>query len=200
MVGGAEGESMVKVGGSLFDLPDLGVRLSGWLNQLDADKVLLVPGGGITADAIRALDRTHHLGEEASHWLALEAMSINARFLQVLLPTAKIVADIPVGSTGLHILDASPFFRADEERHDHLPHTWQVTSDSLAVRVAVLARARELILLKSVDWPGDDWAAASRAGVVDGYFAAAVRSAPGELRIRVVNLRSSPLRLGDPGR
>ena len=184
-----DGWTIVKVGGSLFDLPDLAARLHAWLARLDVSPVMLIPGGGVTADAVRALDRTHHLGEEASHWLALEALSINARFLQVLLPTAKLVAEIQVGSMGLHILDAMPFFRADEQRPDHLPHTWQVTSDSLAVRVAVLAEARELVLLKSTDWRGDDWTAASRAGIVDDYFAPAVRCAPSELRIRVVNLR-----------
>lgn len=197
--------TIVKVGGSLFDLPDLGPRLRAWLVQLNAPRVLLVPGGGGVADAVRALDRTHHLGEETSHWLAIEAMSINARFLNVLLPEASVVAHIPTESMNLHILDALPFFRADDVRQDHLPHNWQVTSDSLAVRVAMLAGTRQLILLKSVDCQGGDWNDAIRAGIVDGYFADAVRLANSgvrfsepekshdgtrALRIGVVNLRT----------
>ena len=75
-------------------------------------------------------------------------------------------------------------------RSDHLPHDWHITSDSLAVRLATLVKARELILLKSIDWPGNDWSAASRAGIVDGYFTEAVQKAPIDLRVRIVNLRA----------
>jgi 5-(aminomethyl)-3-furanmethanol phosphate kinase len=179
--------TVVKVGGSLFAWPELGGKLRAWLAALAGENVLLIPGGGATADAIRALDRTHQLGEEASHWLALEALSLNARFLHRLLPEARIVTDF--AASGLAILDPAPFFQADERRPDHLPHSWQVTSDSLAVRAAVLAQARALILLKSVAWAGDDWHAARRAGVVDGYFADALTQAHAEMCVRVVNLR-----------
>ena len=185
---------VVKVGGSLFDLADLRARLTSWLAQLGEANVLIVPGGGGTADAIRILDRTHQLGEEASHWLAIQTLSINARFLQALLPMARIIAEIPTSlsslASGWYVLDAVPFFRADELRSDHLPHVWQVTSDSLTMRVATLVKARELILLKSIDWQGDDWAEASRAGIVDGYFADALHQAPAGLRLRIVNLRA----------
>ncbi len=62
---------VVKVGGSLYDLPDLGPRLRGFLASLkDVDR-LIVPGGGATTDAIRLFDRDHGLGPEQSHWLAL---------------------------------------------------------------------------------------------------------------------------------
>jgi aspartokinase-like uncharacterized kinase len=187
--------TVVKVGGSLFDWPELGTRLGAWLNQLESNRVLLIPGGGLAAEAIRKLDQVHHLGAEASHWLAIQAMSLNARFLQVLLPAARIVADVlspGSGATQRCLLDAFPFFRADEARADALPHTWQVTSDSLAVRAATLVNARELILLKSASWVGCDWAAATRAGFVDGYFAEALRLARKEMRVRAVNLRSWP--------
>jgi aspartokinase-like uncharacterized kinase len=178
---------VVKVGGSLFDWPELGARLRAFLASLDAPDVLLVPGGGATADAIRVFDRTHHLGEAASHWLALDALSVNALFLQHLLPEARLVTE--VARPGLAILDPAPFFHADDRRPDHLPHSWQVTGDSLAARAAVIFRARALILLKSVAWAGADWRAAHRAGVVDGYFAEALAHASTEMSVRVVNLR-----------
>jgi aspartokinase-like uncharacterized kinase len=183
---------VVKVGGSLFDLPDLRERLHAWLAQLGNANVLLVPGGGATADAIRALDRVHRLGAEASHWLALQTMSLNAHFLQSLLPRARIVAEIPdlAGASGWYVLDAFPFFQADDCRANPLPHRWDVTSDSLAVRAAAIFNARELVLLKSIDWTGSDWSAASRDGIVDGYFTEALQQAPARLRVRVINLRA----------
>lgn len=207
---------IVKVGGSLFDLPDLRQRLRAKLRQLGAAKVLLIPGGGATADAIRAFDTAHQLGEEASHWLALQALSLNARMLQQLLPESRMVADIPEpeaqardaasalarasGSDEMRIageirgrfflLDAFRFFHADELRSDHLPHCWDVTSDSLAVRAATLAQAHELILLKSVDSEASDWSEAARSGIVDSYFARALQQAPAALRVRLINLRA----------
>jgi aspartokinase-like uncharacterized kinase len=201
---------IVKVGGSLFDLPDLRERLRARLRQLGAAKVLLVPGGGATADAIRAFDTAHLLGEDASHWLALQALSLNARMLHELLPEARIVSEIPEPAaqaraatsalacaagadenrSRFFLLDAFPFFHADEQRPDHLPHCWDVTSDSLAVRVATLAKAHELILLKSVVWEASDWTEAARSGIVDSYFARALQQAPTSLRVRLINLRA----------
>src|SRR5439155_904080 len=89
-----------------------------------------------------------------------------------------------------HILDAYPFFLADEASGEALPHHWDVTSDSLAVRAAVLARAQELILLKSTAWQGSDWTEATRTALVDEYFATALRAASRGLQTRIVNLRS----------
>ena len=53
---------VAKVGGSLFDLPDLRQRLNRWLVAQADTPVLLIPGGGELADAVRNLHRTHGLG------------------------------------------------------------------------------------------------------------------------------------------
>jgi len=49
------------VGGSLYDHPRLGPACGPYLDALGSP-VLLVPGGGVLADAVRRLDRTHRLG------------------------------------------------------------------------------------------------------------------------------------------
>src|SRR5262249_51626632 len=74
-----------KVGGSLFDWPELGQRLGQWLDTLSSPTVLLIPGGGAIVEFIRKIDRWHHLGEEKAHWLALRALTINAHFLAAIL-------------------------------------------------------------------------------------------------------------------
>src|ERR1700730_10035653 len=84
VMSGSDGLVVVKVGGSLFDLADLGARLRAWLEPVVAGPVLLVPGGGPTADVVRAFDRLHALGEETAHWLAVRALTLNAHFLQTL--------------------------------------------------------------------------------------------------------------------
>jgi aspartokinase-like uncharacterized kinase len=149
---------VVKVGGSLFDLPDLRPRLCGWLERHAPRQVLLVPGGGPSAEAIRNLDRTHALGEESSHWLALRALAINAALLAALVPGSCVIdgpdlAELVWEQGRVPVLDAFAFCEADEANDDHLPHTWAVTSDSVAARAAVVMNAAELVLLKSAPAP-----------------------------------------------
>ena len=132
---------VAKVGGSLFDWPELKPRLQQYLATLVGSNVILIPGGGKTADAIGDWDRRHGFGEERSHWLALHALSLNAQFLAQLLTGTQVVEGLNAARSawrrgGVTILDLFRFARGDESRPDHLPHSWAVTSDSLAARVA----------------------------------------------------------------
>ena len=187
--------TVVKVGGSLYDLPDLGVRLSRWLVENSAsNRVVLVPGGGSVVDAICHLDRCHGLGEETSHWLALRALTVNAHFLAALLPQSSVHGDgvelhRAWNNNQLPILDAHEFALRDEARPGRLPHCWTVTSDALAARVAVVLRASRLVLLKSTTIPEDmDWTETARRGEVDDVLPEILREEP-ELHVRTVNLR-----------
>src|SRR5262249_51503647 len=187
-----DGLVVVKGGGSLFDLPDLVPRLQTWLARLSAAEVLLVPGGGPTADMVRDLDRRHALGEESSHWLALRALTVNAYFLRALLRGAAVVPQ-PSGREALSVLDPYAFARTDEGRPGCLPHCWQVTSDSVAARAAVVGQARRLVLLKSAPIPqGLTWAEAGQCGLVDGWFARVLEQASGPLTVSAVNFRDQP--------
>jgi len=165
---------VAKVGGSLYDWPHLGVALTAWL-AAQAEPVLLFPGGGEAADAVRAWDRVHALGEEAAHGLAIRSLSLGAHFLHQLLPNTPVVEASTPG-----ILDPHPYFRARVGP----PHTWSVTTDSLAAWVARECGASKLVLLKSADPPaGRDWAG---SGYVDAYFPTAAAGVP----VEAVNLRS----------
>lgn len=180
--------SVVKVGGSLFDLPDLGPRLAAWIAQTSLSTVLMVPGGGSATDVVRELDRQHGLGEEAAHWLALRALTVNAYFLAHLLPRSKVVSDPgAVSGDQWAILDCYAFACTDDDKPDHLPHSWSVTSDSIAARAAKVAQARQLFLLKSLTIPETiDWHEAARLEWVDAFFPEAV----GALTVTTVNFRA----------
>ena len=185
--------TVVKVGGSLYDLPDLEPRLRRW-SRAWGGEVLLVPGGGPTVNAVRELDYWHNLGEEKAHWLALAALSLNAHFLAQLLGEActltleRIVP--PTHPGALVILDPLAFASRDEVHPDHLPHSWDVTSDSIAARFAIVHGARSLVLLKSVTIPPEmSWAEASQLGFVDVMFPRLVEQAGPKLRVEAVNFR-----------
>lgn len=69
-----------------------------------------------------------------------------------------------------------------------MPHSWDVTTDSIAARVALVHGAERLVLLKSVDVPsGTPWEEAAARGWVDAHFpkVAAELTCP----IEVVNFR-----------
>lgn len=166
---------VVKVGGSLFDHPRLGAGLRAYLDSLAPTDVLLVPGGGAAAKVVRELDRTHALGEEASHWLAIAAMDVMGNTLRVLVPGARV-------------LDCLAFMQADESRPGTLPHSWGVTSDSIAARAATLLGADRLVLLKSVEVPEEtSWDERARRGWVDAQFPRVVEGAA--FAVEVVNFR-----------
>jgi aspartokinase-like uncharacterized kinase len=182
---------VVKVGGSLFDLPDLGTRLAGWLKGFKTSNILLIPGGGRTADLVRAWDRQHQLDEETSHWLALRALTFNAHFLASLLPGSPVIKNLDDSGPGsIPILDMHAWAKMVDGLPDRFPHSWDVTSDSLAAQVAILGKVSQLILLKSVSLPESmDWREAARQRIVDPFFPQAISKAPVNLTIRVVSFR-----------
>jgi 5-(aminomethyl)-3-furanmethanol phosphate kinase len=196
---------VVKVGGSLLDLPDLKERLQSWLATVPPEEiVVLVPGGGPTTDVIRVLDRRFQLGEERAHWLALRGLTLNAHILASLLPGARIIAqriDLFVPGSRLCLLDSHAFAGVDEHgmNGDPLPHSWDATSDSLAARLALAWGAARLILLKSVTIPATlTWEEAGRSGLVDPLFPGIVGAAVSRLEVSAFNLRTGERGLFTP--
>jgi aspartokinase-like uncharacterized kinase len=167
-----------KVGGSLLDLPDLAGRISRLLLAATPQLVLLVPGGGAAADEVRRWQQVHGLSDGQAHWLALEALELNAQLLATLLPNARVVSS-PVEAedawraSALPVLRVREFAQTEERRvpHSALPHDWSVTSDSLAVWIAARCGCERVVLLKSCPVPrGYTAAEAAERGLVDGYF------------------------------
>jgi len=194
---------VVKVGGSLFDWQPLRVALGRWLDEQPAAVMVLIAGGGPLADAIRRADQVHGLGEESAHALCIQAMEVTARLLAELLADRATLATWDELQAAIHaarpncaVLDVSTCLAAVDTagQQSPLPHTWEVTSDSIAAAVALALKAHELVLLKSCDPPKGAAseehhcvASLAAAGYVDGYFPFAVAGYSG--RVRFVNLR-----------
>lgn len=181
---------IVKLGGSLLSRSLLVADLRRWLRKEPASRWLFVVGGGPMIDVVAEMQRTHALDDAAAHWLCIRAMQMNAELLAAAMPEGLLVEEFgtPDDSTGRPVfLDPWSWMRNVDPTCEEgpLPESWDVSSDSIAARVAAQAKASELVLLKSA-LPADP----SRLGdYVDRCFARAAR--------RVTSIRF--VDLTDPG-
>ena len=177
-------EVVVKVGGSLLAGGSLPALLTTLGELARTYGLVVVPGGGPFADAVRRACSLQDPGASAAHWMAVLAMDQHAHLIAGLLPTARLATGpdeiASVQAEGL-LPVLAPFRWV--QAMDPLPHGWHVTSDSIAAWVAARLCARRLVLLKSregVPGAGGDVLAEvplrspALAGMVDEYFDQAV--------------------------
>lgn len=162
---------VLKIGGALLRDPAAFSTTTRDLGQLaGAARVLVVPGGGPFADAVRELDRRLPITEESAHWMATLAMDQYAHVIAAHVPRSAIVEDGREASLAaarglLPVLAPYRWLR----QADPLPHSWDVTSDSIAGWVAATSGARHLVLLKPIAGPV--------AELTDAYFTRAIAHA-----------------------
>ena len=189
--------TVIKVGGSLFDWPELPRRLTEMIDARQAadreERLVLIAGGGPAANMVRALDRVHNLGDQTAHRLALHAMDLTAIILAELLRGTVVVQSLDtlraVCSSGSIPIVAPRLILDEIERSgkDFLPASWDVTSDTIAAWVALHVGADRLILLKSAPLlPGTTRLEAARLGLVDPMFPIVAGPLP---RVEYLNLR-----------
>lgn len=145
-------DAVLKVGGSLSrgeGLESLCREISRLGKQY---RLLVVPGGGSFADQVRTAYARFRLSETAAHRMALSAMDQYAFMLSDLIPESFLATDlsssgraagsgrVPVLLPSVPVINESP-----------LPHSWQVTSDTISAWVAQSSNCRRLVLLKDVD-------------------------------------------------
>jgi hypothetical protein len=143
-------ETVVKLGGGvLADVERFDAALAAIGAAARSRRLLIVPGGGPFADAVREVDRRLGLSDAAAHWMAVLAMDQYAHLIASRLAGAVIVADpreiaAALGVRHVPVLAPSRWLRET----DPLPHSWDVTSDSIAAWVAGRVGARRLVLVK----------------------------------------------------
>lgn len=183
----AEGEIIVvKVGGSLFDLPDLGERLERFVSSAGG-RAVLVPGGGGLAEELRRLDGIHRWPCTMTHRWAIETMSLSARLIAALRPNFTAADSLPAVGDAIQAGHVPVLDVAALPGLEQLPASWDVTSDSIAAWAAKQLGVSRLVLAKSIDPPGRDPSvlAAAAAGAIDRYFPIAAQG----LDVRWINLR-----------
>jgi 5-(aminomethyl)-3-furanmethanol phosphate kinase len=147
-------------------------------------KVIIVPGGGVYADAVREFQQIRlrlpsgHLSDAHAHALAIYAMDQMARSLVAMQPELTLVrnpleiAERGWQHRGLVWLPSEMALNPELWAGTPLPESWETTSDSLAAWLASQLEASHLLLVKSDDrllqeQPGYDLAALQADGIVD---------------------------------
>lgn len=162
---------VVKLGGSL----DGAGTLSEWANVLarSPHPLVVCPGGGPFADQVRAAQGRWPINDATAHRMAILAMEQSAHLLRGLCPSL-----IPVVDTGALGIATPPqgrfvWFPAAELLDDpDIPHSWDLTSDSIAALLARRIGASGLVLVKSFPLADGPMTveALQDAGVLDGVF------------------------------
>jgi len=190
---------VIKLGGSLFDLPDLAPRFLRWRASQPAACDVVIAGGGKLADAVQDQRAARQWDDREVHWRCIEVMRTTARQLADLLPDATLIDGLLMSwetdgpGNPLVVLDCGEFLRRVEPTlaGNRLPENQRVTSDSIAARVAVALAGAELVLLKSALPPEFNREQASATGYVDRFFPQAAQPLA---TVRCVNLRDDQLR------
>ncbi|HNZ56913.1 MAG TPA: uridylate kinase [Methylophilaceae bacterium] len=140
---------VVKLGGSLLGAPEL----SRWLETLvkfSDGKVVIVPGGGLFANAVREAQQMTNMQDALAHQLALLAMDQYGLLLTGLNPALVTASsELEISERGWQhraiVWLPSKMVLAD----DTIPRNWEITSDSLSAWLANKLGAEQLILVKS---------------------------------------------------
>ena len=191
---------VVKVGGSLFDLPQLPQKLRVWLAAQPRAHNVLVPGGGPLVEQVRTWHKDAPIDEPAAHWMCVDLLTVTAHLLHAWLPEISVIEDDRLlyrrlGEDGATIFGPAPWMRHCEPGLPGcpLPSDWNTTSDSIAGRLAVALQADEFVLLKS-ELPrtrGRELSSLAAAGYIDPILAQMSHELPAT---RLVNFRADPPR------
>ena len=124
---------ILKLGGSLLQRAKRIIKDLTEYSNSTGETILIVPGGSIFADTVRKVNPS----QEAAHWMAILAMEQYGYYLAD-GTDAKLTDNLEIPGKGIYILLPYKLLK----KNDELPHTWDVTSDTIAAWVASRLKAR----------------------------------------------------------
>ena len=145
-------KAVLKIGGSLLNYPDsLSTLLTTIENIASRHRLLIVPGGGKFADNVLKTQHAFDLSDDTAHWMAIQAQNQFGMVLADRLVSKRIILKVDEftksTTAGLFLLMPLSYMKINDE----LPHTWDVTSDSIALWIGEKTESDFVLLIKSVD-------------------------------------------------
>lgn len=145
---------IVKIGGKILEnkenLESTIVQFKHICENNIVQKIIIIPGGGTYANFVRKLDKKISIGDELSHWMAIFAMNCNG-------------IEISQKNNDIKNFDSLDELKKSNERivvflpydfinqRDELPHSWDVTSDSITLYLAHHLGLKDCFLIKDID-------------------------------------------------
>ena len=143
-------DCVIKVGGGMRARADTFDAVIAEISLASQEAALLiVPGGGPFADTVRDIDRQVGLSDDAAHWMAILAMDQYAHLIASRLPSGEVVCG-PAEIASVLKQRRTPVLAPYQWMRDAdpLPHSWDVTSDSISAWVAGQVGAPRIVLVK----------------------------------------------------
>lgn len=144
---------VVKIGGSLALHPQKLRSLCAKLSETSKKhRLIVVPGGGEFADTVRNLDKRFSLSPAVAHRMAILGMDQYGLMLSNLIPNSRLATTLndlqkTMDSGRLTVFLPSASLVAE----DALKNSWDVTSDSITVFIALKLHSARVILATDVD-------------------------------------------------
>lgn len=174
---------VLKLGGSLAESGRLRTLLA--LVSRARRPVVVVPGGGPFADAVRDMQSAIGFSDEAAHDMAILAMHQMADAMIALAPRLLGAESLIGIARAWHRRRIPVWLPASLCAGDRrIPRDWSITSDGLAARLAERLGDVELVLVKSRSVKRTASAKTlARQGIVDPVFPGIVERADLEWRV-----------------
>lgn len=149
--------TVLKLGGSLMGSSELLLWLERIVSAAKSSSILVVPGGGKFADSVRHLQKIYQFNDKTAHHMALLAMCQFAYYLAELNSKFVIIKNddelvqnldkkLPLLWLPYELINLSSAT---------LKASWDVSSDSIALWLAIRLTAEKLILVKSKELSSD---------------------------------------------
>lgn len=97
-------------------------------------RIIIVPGGGPFADIVR--EHAQSMSDDVAHWMAVLAMDLYGMYLAD-ETSARVIENFEDVTGGASIILPHKLL----QKEDPLPHSWDVTSDSIAAYIASVLQA-----------------------------------------------------------
>ena len=145
---------LFKIGGTVFeDFKNLNSTISQFSQLYEKgviQKIIIIPGGGSFANFIRKIYSELKFTDELAHWMSIISMNYNGIEIGKKFPEIEVFEDYD------KLKDISKIFciflpYQFLKDNDKLPHSWDVTSDSITLFLANKLGLSECFLIKDVD-------------------------------------------------